>query len=228
MSVERLASTRSRRGTEGGFTLIEVMIATAMTMIMLTVLFKVVGNSTRQSRAITDMSQQQADSRRALLDLVSDLRQAWTGDASTDRIVAADATTLTFYAPDRTTLTDISGQPIVGASFRLRRISYQLSGTVISRSVTFSTNTSANPNPANGAPDWTIPVVFSAYAPVLSGVRSTTLFKYRDTAGALLTMPVASVSAIKAVEISVDVDRIVGQAPDPDTFRTAVELRGGS
>ena len=228
MSAKRRAPSRLRRHTERGFTLIEVMIATAMTMIMLTVLFKVVGNSTKQSRAITDMSQQQADSRRALLDLVSDLRQAWTGDAGTDRIVAANATVLTFYAPDRTTLTNVSGLPIAGASFRLRRVSYQLSGSVISRSVTFSTNTSANPNPAIGVPDWTIPAAFSAYVPVLSGVRSTTLFKYRDTAGALLSMPVGTVSAIKAVEISVDVDRIVGQAPDPDTFRTAVELRGGS
>jgi Tfp pilus assembly protein PilW len=223
MTTKRAGRSR-RAGGERGFTLIELVVGVAMMMIIFTMAMRIVSSSTTQSRAITDMSQQQADSRRALLDLVGDLREAWTGDENAlHRVAAATATAITFYAPDRSALTNASGQAVAGGAFRLRKVKYQLDtvNAKLQRSVTTSTNTAAF---GGTAPVWSFPAD-TAYVDVLTGVRSTSLFAYTDKLGAPLTAPIA-VSSIRVVTVSIDVDRALGAGPGSKTFSTSVQLRG--
>jgi hypothetical protein len=206
-----------------------MVVAMAMLMVVFAGLYRALKTANMSATSLSEMSQQEADSRRAVDVLVTDLRMAWSGDATKSRVEAFDTCSLTFYAPSR------------DATPKLRRIQYTVSGTDLMRSETFSTNTAAPytwPGPP-ATPTW------SPAVKVLGGLHDvpppSTLgcscaypvfasWNKIDPTGALPAQPSLPGTStagiyIARVSLTLTIDRIVGKFPDPDVFQTSVELR---
>jgi prepilin-type N-terminal cleavage/methylation domain-containing protein len=192
--------TGLRRG-DRGFTLIEVMVATSVLGIVMLIIYSALSSGIKQASDVEARIQIEADVRAMADPFVRDLRQAYTGDATLNRIGSMAAAQITFYSPDRVT------------PFHLRQISYRMTGTTLERSVTTSTNT-------NGAP-WTFGTT-GAYVAMLKDVRNPTLFTYRDTAGAATT----DRTQVATIELNVTVDRDPTRSPAELSYSTTTELRG--
>lgn len=193
--------TRRRRG-DGGFTLIEVTVATSILGIVLLLVYGTLNTGVRQAADVEARLQTEANVRLAADTFERDLRQAHTGDASLSRIASLAAAQITFYSPDRAT------------PFHLRKISYRLTGTTLERSVTTSTDTDGFP--------WVFPAT-APYTTVLEFVRNTTLFTFRDVASAITTDP-TTVATVQ-LDITVDKDILTAQ-PGPLSYSTTTEMRG--
>jgi Tfp pilus assembly protein PilW len=222
LSVDTRRS-RSERAGELGMSLIEMVIAVAMLMVVMVGVYRALRTANTSATALSEMSQQEADSRRAVDIMVTDLRMAWTGSTALSRIdgggaTAFNACTVTFYAPTRE------------ATAKLRRIQYTVSGSDLMRSETISTNTAA---------PWTWPASWNPAVRVLGGLHNVPapssagcsaaypVFTYYDKTDTLLALPGSATDAVavKRIELDLTIDRIVGKFPDPDVFATSVELR---
>jgi prepilin-type N-terminal cleavage/methylation domain-containing protein len=190
---------RGRR--DGGFTVIEMMVATGILSIILLLVYGAMNSGVQHAADADARIQIQSEVRVTADAFVRDVRQAYTGNASLGRVESIGPTQITFYSPDRAT------------PFHVRKISYRMSGTTLQRSVTTSTNT-------NGFP-WTFGTI-APYAPVLHDVRSTTIFTFRDADG-LVTTAAANVAL---VQLDLTVDRNLARPPGALSFSTTVELRG--
>jgi prepilin-type N-terminal cleavage/methylation domain-containing protein len=193
-------SARRRRG-DAGFTIVEVMVATTLLGIVLLIVYGTLNSGVRHAADAEARVQIEADVRGVADTFVRDLRQAYTGDLTLNRIDSMTATSITFYSPDRAT------------PYHIRKISYRLTGVNLERSVTTSTD-------ADGAP-WTFGTT-GPYAVVLKDVRSTTLFTYRDHDGAITT----DAAEVATVQLSLTVDRDTTQLPGALSYTTTAEVRG--
>ena len=164
------ALLRRLRDDEGGFTLVEMVVAIAVLGILFAIYSLVLSGTIRDSSTVEDQGVAQAEVRAAVDGLAQDFRQAYTGDSSgtLTPIGAISGTTVTFYSPDRQT------------PFHLRQIQYQLTGGTLQRRVALSTNT-------NGYP-WTFGA-FTSWVTVASNITNSTVFtgKYLDTSGNVVT-----------------------------------------
>ena len=195
-----MSATAPRRG-DRGFTLVEVMVATSILGIVLLLVYGAMGSGVQQAVDVEARNQIQSEVRVVVDTFARDLRQAYTGDASLDRVESIGASAITFYSPDRAT------------PFHVRRISYRLSGTTLQRSVTTSTDTDGIP--------WT----FGATGPwvdVLANVRNTTVFTFRDADGLVTTVA----DNVALVQLDLTVDRDPTRPPGALSYSTTVELRG--
>jgi type II secretory pathway component PulJ len=186
---------------DAGISLIEVAVVVALLGLIMGVVFNTLWGGMRHAAEIDERSQTQAEARLAVDTLVRDLRQSWVGMQATAPIETMTPTTITFLSPDRQT------------PFRLRRISYRLSGTTLERSVQVSTNT--------GSPPWTWGAAAGPWVSVLEGVRNTAVFTYRNQAGAITTDPLQ----VRTVEIALDLERTPQRNNGPQIYRTTVDIR---
>jgi len=132
------------------------------------------GTVVTRSSQVSDQNILQTEVRGSLNQLVSDLRDATTGNA-TPPIIAFLNNQVTFYSPDRL------------ASGNLRKVDYWLDGTVLKRRVTTVTSydTQGNPiNPGDTGPVETIvaevkaPVIAAQSGAPQSGWVAGQIFKY--------------------------------------------------
>ena len=192
---------RSRLGSEGGFTLIEMLVSISVLGIFFATFSTVIASSITHSTQIQEQAVLQTEARAAVDSLVADLRQSTrAGDPSIARISSATATQLTFTSPDR------------APTMHLRRISYQVTGGQLQRKIDTSTNTTA---------PWTIPAL-GAWGTVARGVGSsaTPVFTYFDANGA----STAVAANILTVRIRLPIATV--QAPNRQVvYDTRVTLR---
>jgi prepilin-type N-terminal cleavage/methylation domain-containing protein len=190
-----------RRGGDSGFTMVELLVAISILSVVMALVFSALNGGVRQAADAQSRVQIEADVRTVADAFVRDLRQAYTGDPSLDRIASMTANTITFYSPDRST------------PYHLRKISYRLSGTDFQRSITISSDTDGFP--------WVFGAT-SAYATQLQYVRNTTTFAYRDAGGNVTTDP----TAVSVVDLILTVDRDTTKTPAAYTSTTTVQIRG--
>jgi len=192
---------RRTHHADDGFTMVDVLVATSILGIVLALVFSALNGGVRQAADAQSRAQIEADVRTTTDAFVRDLRQAYTGDPSLNRIETMTATTITFYSPDRAT------------PFHVRKISYRLSGTDLQRSITTSTDTDGFP--------WVFGTA-GGYATQLQYVRNSTLFTYRDSDGSVTTDP----TAVAVVDLSLTVDQDTTRTPAAYASTTTVQIRG--
>jgi prepilin-type N-terminal cleavage/methylation domain-containing protein len=198
----RRAANQSRlsaklRG-ERGFTLTELLVSLVIIGIVFTVFLVVLTNTIRDSGEVREDAVLQGEVRADVDRLAADLRQAYTGDA-TSPIETMTGTQLTFLSPDRQT------------PLHNRRISYRLTSGTLQRAFATSTNT-------NGPP-WTIPAL-GTYVNEFGSIRNATVFTYFDSNGVATTTPsdVSSVTITVQVSTKTATSRLF-------TYSTSVALR---
>ena len=92
------------------------------------------------------------------------------------------------------------------------------SSGVLTRAVATSTNTYT----AQGM-TWTWPAGSPAVVPIATGVQNTTIFVFKDAAGAVTT----DVTKVRLVEVTLTVkDPTAKSNQQPETYSTAVRMRG--
>ena len=108
---------RDRRG----FTLVEMLVGMVVLGIVLASMASLLSAIYNTGTQTVEAGTLQDEARSGVDMLVSDLRQAYTGDSATPFVASMSSTAITFYSPDRQ-------QP-----FHLRKIAYQQSGTTLQR-----------------------------------------------------------------------------------------------
>jgi prepilin-type N-terminal cleavage/methylation domain-containing protein len=166
---------------EDGFTLIEMLTALVVVGILMSAFASIVSAMVTHSTEITAESVAQTQARASIDELARDLRQAYVGDG-TSGIEAFTSSSITFDSPDRAT------------PFHLRRISYRLSGGVLQRQLTTTTNTDGPPWTWGTAGPWVERV---------QNVQNATIFSgWSDFPGGAAT---STASAVRAVTLTVTV-----------------------
>lgn len=194
------------RRDESGFSLVEVVVSMALLLLITSTVYGLFGTSTKQMTLLQGMIEEQSQARLALSGLQSELRNAYAGDETVAKISTMTATGLVFTSADR------------GTPLKLRRISYNLSGGVLTRAMDTSTNSYP---PANNT--WTWPSTAATPRAVVGGVVNTTLFVYKDDQGVVTTNP----ALVQLVEITLVVrDKTAKATQTPETYTTSVRLRG--
>jgi prepilin-type N-terminal cleavage/methylation domain-containing protein len=164
-SVSDRAETNT--GDASGFTLIEMMIALAIFVAVITLAFGQLSTGVQQTATIDRASNSNSAARLVMESLKTELRQTSTGDTDLETIFVMTGTEIAFYTPDRKT------------PMHLMKVAYRLNGHVLERSSVSSTN-------ADGAP-WIFPVVSPTWVPLLAGVLNTDLFAYTASSGSPAT-----------------------------------------
>ena len=205
MSRQR-TTTEAPAGDEG-FSLVELVVAMAILLVASVAVFNALATSTKQVNAVQSMVEAQASARIVISGMESELRNAFTGDPAMPRVQAVAANAVTFFTADRNT------------PMRLKKVTYLLTAGTLTRSTTISTNT--------GPPyTWAFPTTAPAIT-VLKGVQNTTLFVFRDSAGATLTYTAASAPLVATVEVTIQVrDPSASVTQKAETYTTTVKLRG--
>ncbi len=217
------AITRPALRREGGFTLIELMVAMPLMVIVLGGATLLLTTLTHWNSHTQEEVSLQTEARSAINTLEAEIRGAFIGDGTTP-ITAATASSITFYAPDGYATT-VSGS--VESSFHLRQISYRVTSGTLQRQFMTSTNTYPT------APPWTFPGPMSAWATVIGqsgAIRNASVFAYYTQAGVqatpptALTFPIADPTGVRAVGITMTLSS-GGQQPQTFTVKDIVALR---
>lgn len=190
--------TRSR-----GMTLLEMLVAIALTSVIMIVLVNSVLFFYRANSTSLEQSYQIDSARRGIELLALDLRETMHGDDGSYPVAAIGTSSITFY-------TD------VGNDQNIERVTYLLSGTTLLRGVLAS---SGSPRVYTGA---------AATSTVSEYVRNIEedqpLFRYYDEEGVEITAMNQS-GDVRFISISVIVNILPERAPEEFTLRTAATLR---
>lgn len=171
--------------SERGFTIVELLATMAVMSVVLTVFAQVLITTSHTSTRVQEQTALQNQVRASVDRLTTDFRQA-TNTNGTSPVESLSGTTLTFDSPDRMT------------PFHLRRISYQLVGGVLQRSVTTSTDNDGWPWVWPAAGPWTQEV---------GSVTNATPFVFLDLNGAVTT----DTNAVRSLRITLTVAPKVSQ-----------------
>ncbi len=193
---------------EGGFTLLELLVALTVLVIGVTAAWSALMTTTVKTTARSqELSNLQTEVRAVVDRLAADLRQAQcnaTTTPATSAVTTSTGTQLTFYSPDRAT------------PYHLRQISYQLVGGVLQRRFATSTNTGAAP--------WTWGPT-SAWTDQMGSISNSTVFTYYDGNGNTTTTP----ASVARVNVSLTVQPRAGlggtSSLPSTTYQTNVDLR---
>jgi prepilin-type N-terminal cleavage/methylation domain-containing protein len=160
----------SRAGlrSERGFTIVELLATMAVMAVVLTVFAQVLITTSNTSSRVEAQAALQNEVRATVDRLTTDFRQA-TNTNGTSPVESLSGTTVTFYSPDRMT------------PFHLRKISYQLVGGSLQRSVTTSTDSDGWP--------WVWPATPGPWIPQVDSVTNVAPFTFLDATGADTTDP---------------------------------------
>ena len=207
MRFEQIRRRFHTKSGDAGSSLVEMAVAILVLSIVMSVIFGSVLSVISASTSFKERTQEQADVRLVIDALVRDLRQAYTGKAGLKSVdPSSSPTKIVFFSPDR------------GVNFHLRRITYNMTGGTLTRSISTSTNTSQNVVGTTNA--WAFgpaPVAVS----LLTGVLNTTLFTYKNQQDAT---PSASLP-LAAVQFDLVIDQSPGTSPTRQTYHTRVDLR---
>lgn len=192
---------------EGGFLLIDLIVAAACLLIMLAA-FSVMysGVQTRTNTLQTQASL--AATARPMLDTMAAELQSAMCNGSTQPITSANGTQVTFTTPDRQ-------QP-----YHLQQITYTLASGVLTRQVALSTNT--------GGPPWTMGTASST--DLVQSVTNSVVFDFLSSSGTDLSPSGAAVSSANLPNIA-KVTMTLVVAPPPSngtgslTTQTSASLR---
>jgi type II secretory pathway component PulJ len=195
---------------ERGVTLSEMLVVIVF-MGLLSAAFSLTLSSTiRHSSEIEKQSDLQTDVRAALDPMTRELRQAYSGTSVSpvESIAATGTPQITFTTPDRA---------CVGASclFRLRRVSYRLTGGTLQRAEYTSTNDSSSASwswPSGSPP--------SAWSTLVTGVTTASPFTFLDANGATTT----TAGSVRTVKTSITATTAAG-AGHTLTYSTSASLR---
>jgi Tfp pilus assembly protein PilV len=206
MRFERIRHRLRQPRGDGGFSIVEVAVATAVFAIVMTVIFGTVINVVNASNAFKERTQEQADTRLAIDTLVRDLRQAYTGKSTLNPVPTMNAASVTFYSPDR------------AADFHLRKITYSVTAGSLYRQVTSSNNAASAV--VGSATAWSFPPDNPAFI-VLAGVTNATLFTYKNQNNGTPTAQLP----VRSVQIDLVIDQSPSTSPTAQTYHTQVDLR---
>ena len=188
-----------------GFSLIEVVIAVALLLFITTAVYKTFDRTTKQVTGLQRLVDQESNTRNVMSGMQSELRNAFSGDESVPHITTMTATTITFTSADR------------GTPLKLRRITYNLTGGTLTRTMATTTNTYVT-SPMT----WTWGTTSPART-MATGVVNTSMFAYKDDVGLDTTDP----KKVRLVEVLLSVKS--PKAPtnqQPETYSTSVRMRG--
>jgi len=188
-----------RAGREGGFTLVELLIAMGLIGVIFALFSVVVSSTLRHGGQVEEQTVLQHEVRGTVERLAQDLRQAYSGVDDSSPIESISATQIQFLSPDRQ-------QP-----FHLRRLAYRASGTSFQSARAISTDT-------DGAP-WEIPALGS-WDTQFGSLVGTNVFTYLDENGVVTADP----AQVRTVVIEVTVATSI--SPNRQyTYKTSVTLR---
>ncbi len=187
---------RTRVG-EHGIGLIELVVAIALSAGVLTVAGGFFTSAWTHTANLEHEMIMQNDARTVLAQIDDELRQAYTGQAGLSPVASLSSTSITFYSPNRET------------PFRLRKITYQHSGTTLTRSEVLSNETAA---------PWTFPVAPTPIT-VLSDVRPP------GGSPAIAAIFTGAGSPIRTVTVQVSIDADPTRSPAAQKYETAAHIR---
>lgn len=191
---------RDRRG----FTLVEMLVGMVVLGIVLASMASLLSAIYNTGTQTVEAGTLQDEARSGVDMLVSDLRQAYTGDSATPFVASMSSTAITFYSPDRQ-------QP-----FHLRKIAYQQSGTTLQRASVTSTDT-------DGAP-WLGLTTLGGWRNVASSLVAnpggTPLFSYQKEDGTTAT----ATKDVARVIVTVTVKQ-PGSRNKASTYQSSADLR---
>ncbi len=200
MTHQVVAGLPRRRGRVGdpGIGMIEVVVGIALSIGVLTVAGGFFISSWTHTAKLEQEAIRQSDAREVLARINDELRQAYTGDPGLLPVESLSSTSITFYSPNR------------DSTFRLRKITYQHTGTTLTRSEVLSDNTSA---------PWTFPPGTPTPVTVLSDVRPPGGSPVID---AIFT---GTGSPIRTVTVRVTIDADPNESPAAQKYETAAHVR---
>lgn len=127
----------SHRGQQnGGFSLIELVVAVALLTVVMVPIMMTILNSNKQTGDLVNRTDTRVEARSAIDQFLGEVRQAQMDTATsptTMPVTAISANSITFLSPNQTT-------PV-----RMRRVTYTIAGSELRRQATLSTNTGAGP-----------------------------------------------------------------------------------
>jgi prepilin-type N-terminal cleavage/methylation domain-containing protein len=184
---------------QGGFTLVELLLAMGLIGVIFALFSVVVSSTLRHGGEVEEQTVLQHQVRGTVERLAQDLRQAYSGVEDSSPIESISASQIQFLSPDRQ-------QP-----FHLRRLAYRASGTSFQSARAISTDT-------DGAP-WDIPALGS-WTTEFGSLVGTNVFTYLDENGAATADP----AQVKTVVIQVTI--ATSTSPNRQyTYKTSVTLR---
>jgi prepilin-type N-terminal cleavage/methylation domain-containing protein len=189
-------------GTQGGFTLVEMMVAMIFIGVLFALFATVVSSALRHNDEVEEQTTLQAEARAAIDQVAQDLRAAYTGDEEVPPIESISATQITFLSANRS-------EPL-----HVRRVSYRLSAGEFQRAQAISNDTDG--------PPWDIPAL-GAWQTRVGAVVNATVFTYVDANGVTTADP----AEVATVGIAVTV--ATATAPGRQyTYQSSVSLREGA
>lgn len=186
-----------------GFTLIETLVAVALTSVVIVALgvliqyfYKTNGYALEQVQAVNS-------ARQSIENAMRDLREASYGADGAYPISSAATSSITFYAN-------------IDTDLPVERVRYFLSGTTLYRGAT---------DPAGSPPSYASqPETMTLVVDNIRNTDATPLFTYYDASGAVLTAPI-NVAEIASIRIEVLTDVNPERAPNVYTMDGAATLR---
>jgi prepilin-type N-terminal cleavage/methylation domain-containing protein len=192
-------TTQSQK-QQSGFTLVELSVTVALLMLVLVPTLMSLSSSERSTGDLRKSTEARAQARHAVDAIARELRQAQTGDPALTAVTSISPTAITFHSPDKST------------PFRLRRITYQITGTALTRSEAWSTNA--------GTPPWTFGPATAPVA-VIENVRAGSSFTGKTRSGT----PTSLAADVRVVNVTVVVNGVTARPGAAQTFTQTVELR---
>lgn len=199
-----MAHLLHRLRAEDGFTLPEILAGVVLLGILLPGIISLLMTTTRWSGELQTDSVLQGETRSAVEKLASELRQSYTGTA-TSPVETIAASSITFDSPDR------------GTPMHLLRVTYRVASGQLDRASVTSTNT--------GGPAWTMPVGLGTYIKqmpsVVANPGGTALFTYYSDGYGTVTAVAGSVKVVK-ITLSVATNTMASRV---FTYSETVALR---
>lgn len=196
---------------QSGLSLLEVIVATAVTVVLIGVITGTMIEATRVQDYLTEQSSATGIVKKALADMAKTLRETDDGEDGSYPIIEATDTAITFFAD-------------IDTDSEIEQVRYYLSGTQLLKDTIQPTGSPAT------YPSGTATTATVANNIVNQTVYSNPVFTYynsdypTDTTNNPLTSPV-DVSAITLVEIHVDVDAAPQTSATTTAVTTSVQLR---
>jgi type II secretory pathway component PulJ len=215
------------RRDESGFTLIELLTLLSIMTVVVTAFTLVLQTTLTRGATITEHVTLESEGRAVLDTMAAELRQA-VCNGTTQPIITASHTQLTFYTPDRQT------------PYHMREVSYALSGGSLTEAQATSTNDSTT-GPTSGWQGLTLGPAVTR----LGSVKNSVVFEYADLywqtlSGTTVTgnnddlipsgssVSAANLDNIAYVTITLDLQPLSSPSAQPVVVESFVSLRQDS
>lgn len=166
------------RKDERGISIVEMLVVCVFVGLLSAAFSMLFSSTIRHSTEIGNQKDLETQMRAGLDPMIREFRQSYSGSAASpvESISASGTPSITFTTPDRSCVGS-------GCAFKLRRVTYRLTGGNFQRAFYTSTNDSSSssfPTWPSGSP--------SNWVTLVSGVTNTTPFTFLDSTGATTTV----------------------------------------